>query len=68
MCPWTVWIEDASLVVDIAGVKEFVERPPWFATVGHVPSHRVHLANALGEFDMGGIVEASIAENADAVL
>jgi hypothetical protein len=60
MCPWTVWIEDASLVVDIAGVEKFVEPVPWFASVGHVPSHRVQLANALGEFDMGGNVEAKM--------
>lgn len=56
LSPWTVWVKDVPLVVDITGVEELVEPVSGFAAVNHVPPHRVQLADALGELDMGGIV------------
>lgn len=68
MCPWSVRVQNATLVVNVAGVKEFVESITRFTPVGHVPSHRVQVADAFGEFNVARIVEAGVAEHTHAVL
>lgn len=64
----SIWVQNTTLVVDVAGVKELVESVAWLTAVGHVSSHRVQVAYALGEFNVACVVEAGVAEYTDAVL
>ena len=68
VCSWTIRVEHAALVVNVAGVEELVVPVPWFAAVGHVSSHRIEVAYAVRESDVAGIVEAGVAEHAEAIL
>jgi hypothetical protein len=68
MCSGTIWIQDASFVIDIASVEKFIESVSGFTSVYHVPFHGVEVANPPGKLDMTGIVETGVSKHNNTIL